>query len=65
MFELLADMNRLVFAPPLLVGVSLVYAATRHEDLRSILSGAASFGWWTVVFMLGVAGLLQLLAAFQ
>ena len=65
MITLLAEINRLVFAPPLLVGVSLVYAATRHEDLRSILRGALSFGGWTAVFMIGVAALLELLAAFQ
>lgn len=65
MFDLLAEANRLLFAPPLLVGVSLVYAATRHEDARSIIRAATSFGVWTAVFMAGVAALLQLLAAFQ
>lgn len=63
--ELLAEMNRLVFAPPLLVGVSLVYAATRHEDPAEILRGAWSFGAWTALFMLGVAAVLQVLGAMQ
>lgn len=63
--QLLAEINRLVFAPPLLIGVSLVYAATRHEDLRSIFRHAASFGVWTAVFMVGVAAVLELLGAMQ
>ena len=65
MLPLLAELNRLVYAPPLLVAVSLVYAATRHEDMRSILRHAASFGGWTVVFMAGVAAAIEALAFFQ
>lgn len=65
MEPLLAEINRLVYAPPLLLAVSLVYAATRHEDMRSILRHATSFGGWTVVFMATVAGAIEALAFFQ
>ena len=65
MLALLAEINRLVYAPPLLVAVSLVYAGTRHEDLRTILRHAASFGGWTVVFMASVAALIEAFAFFQ
>lgn len=59
MLPLLAEINRLVYAPPLLVAVSLVYAATRHEDLSSILRHAGSFGGWTVVFMVIAAAIIE------
>ena len=36
---------------PLLVSVSLVYAATRHEYMGPILSHAIRFALWIVVFM--------------
>lgn len=38
-------------AVPLIVAVSLVYAATRHEDMQPILIHAARFGIWIVGFM--------------
>lgn len=62
---LLAEVNRLVYAPLLLVVVSLVYAGTRHEDLKSILHHAARFGGWTVVFMGVVAVAIEALAMLQ
>ncbi|MEO0531048.1 MAG: hypothetical protein AAF266_10820 [Planctomycetota bacterium] len=62
---LLAEMNRLVYAPPLLVAVSMVYAATRHEDMGAILRHAASFGGWTVAFMVAVAAVIEAFAFFQ
>ena len=62
---LLAEISRLWFALPLLVGVSLVYAATRHEDLGSILDHAKRFGLWTVVFIGSVAAVIEVLAFFQ
>lgn len=65
LLPLLAEVNRLVYAPLLLVCVSLVYAGTRHEDLGNILHHAASFGGWTVVFMAGVAATIEALAFFQ
>ena len=45
---------RLWYAVPLIVGVSLVYAATRHEAMQPILDHAFKFGTSIVLFMLGV-----------
>ncbi|QDV75621.1 hypothetical protein [Botrimarina mediterranea] len=65
MLPLLAEVNRLLYAPPLLVAVSLVYAATRHEDMPSILRHAVRFGVGTVGFMVVVAVAIEALAFFQ
>jgi hypothetical protein len=48
---LLAQANQLWYAFPLIVSISLVYAATRHEDMPSILRHAVRFGGWIVVFL--------------
>jgi len=45
---------RLWYAVPLVVVVSLVYAATRHEVMVPILDHAFKFGTSIVLFMLGV-----------
>ena len=39
------------YAVPLIVAVSLVYAATRHEDMRPIFPHAARTSAWIVAFM--------------
>jgi hypothetical protein len=39
------------YAVPLIIAVSLVYAATRHEDMREILPHALRIGIWIVVVM--------------
>lgn len=65
MLPVLAEINHLFYAPPLLVAVSLVYAATRHEDLGAILRHAGSFGGWTVAFMAAVAVTIEALSFFQ
>ena len=57
---LLASMN-LWYALPLIVSVSLVCAATRHEELNVILLHAVRFGLWIAVFMGVVMGLLKLM----
>lgn len=46
------------YAVPLIVSVSLVCAATRHEEMRPILSHAVRFGLWIVVFMAVVMAVL-------
>lgn len=52
------------YALPLIVSVSLVCAATRHELMRPIVQHAVRFGAWVVAFMavfmvlLGVLGRL-------
>ena len=59
---LLAVMS-LWYALPLIVSVSLVCAATRHEEISVILSHAVRFGIWIIVFMVVVMGLLTLMDA--
>ena len=52
---------RLWYAVPLVVSVSLVYAATRHEDMGPILDHAWRFALWIFVFMGGIFAVLQLM----
>lgn len=59
LMPLLAVMN-LWYALPLIVSVSLVCAATRHEEFGPILQHAMRFGLWIVVFMVVVMGGLTL-----
>ncbi len=59
------DPLRIWFALPIIVSVSLVYAATRHEELRPIVVHAARFAVWIVVFMAIVFAGLQALAWLQ
>ena len=49
---LLAEINDLWYALPLIVSVSLVYAATRHEATDEIMRHAARIGGWIFGFML-------------
>ena len=46
-----AAANRLWYAVPLIVVISLVYGASRHELRRPILEHAFRFGAWIVGFM--------------
>ena len=57
----LLAVTNLWYSLPLIVSVSLVCAATRHEEIRPILSHAVRFGLWIVVFMAAVMGLLTLM----
>lgn len=41
----------LLFFLPLLVVISLVYGATRHEETAAILRHAAHTAYWIVAFM--------------
>ena len=50
---------RLWYAVPLVASISLVYAATRHEEIGPILSHAVRFAAWIVIFMLLVLVALQ------
>ena len=50
--------NRMWWALPLIVSVSLVYAATRHEQMGAILAHAARFALWVVGFMVIAFGIL-------
>lgn len=49
------------YAAPLIVSVSLVCAATRHEEMGPILNHALHFGIWIVVFMVVVMAVLWLM----
>ncbi len=54
--------NEWWYALPLVIVVSLVYAATRHEAMKPILRHAMRFGTWIVGFMVVVfVGLLVLM----
>ena len=53
--------SRLWYAVPLIVAVSLVYAATRHELLEPILRHALYTAVWIVGFMVVVGSVLFLL----
>ena len=56
---------RLWYIVPLVTTVSLVCAATRHEDMRAILIHAARFAIWVVVFMVIVLAVIQFLGWLQ
>ena len=50
------------YAFPLIVVISLVYAATRHEDLKSIFRHAFGCATWIVGLMV-VVGLIMALVS--
>jgi hypothetical protein len=54
---LFAQSDQIWYSLPLVVSISLVYAATRHEDMPSILRHALHFGAWIMFFMVAL-GLL-------
>jgi hypothetical protein len=56
---------RMWYALPIIVSVSLVYSATRHEQMGSILNHAARFAVWIVVFMVIVFAVLQAMTWLQ
>jgi hypothetical protein len=53
--------NNFWYALPLIVVVSLVYAATRHEEMRPILEHSVRIGVWIVGFMVCVFVVLLLM----
>ena len=58
----LLDVNMLWYALPLVVAVSLVYAATRHETMAPILHHAVRAGTYIVGFMLVIFAVLWFLS---
>ena len=56
---------RLWYALPLVTSVSLVCAATRHEQMGPILIHALRFAIWVLVFMGIILGVLQFLSWMQ
>jgi len=67
MLTLLAAMDplRIWYAVPIIVSVSLVYAATRHEEMGPILVHAGRFAVWIVAFMAIVFAALQAMSWLQ
>jgi hypothetical protein len=59
---LAARANQFWYALPLIVAISLVYAATRHEQMGPILRHAARLGIWIVGFMAVVFAVLLLMS---
>jgi hypothetical protein len=57
--------NDLWFALPLVIVVSLVYAATRHEAMEPILRHATRIATWIVGFMVVVFVVLLLAMWYQ
>ena len=49
---------RIWYAVPLIVVISLVYGATRHENLKEILMHSARSAIWVVGFMGIIFGLI-------
>ncbi len=67
MIDLLAasmDVKDFWFSLPLIVTVSLVYAATRHELMGPILSHTVRIGVWIVGFMMIVLAVLLAISWF-
>lgn len=56
---LVAAAARLWHALPLIVVISLVYSATRHEQAGPILSHAARWMLYITAFMVGILAILQ------
>ena len=54
--------NDLWYALPLLISISLVYAATRHEETAAILLHALRVAAWIVGFMAVIFVVLQALS---
>jgi hypothetical protein len=50
------------YALPLIVAVSLAYAATRHERMRPIFGHALRAGLWIVSFMAIIFAVLKILS---
>lgn len=50
------------YALPLIVAVSLVYSATRHERMGPILSHAVRIGIWILGFMVAVLAVISLIS---
>jgi len=57
-----ARVNQFWYALPLIVAISLVYAATRHEQMGPILRHAVRLGVWIAGFMAVVFAVLLLMS---
>lgn len=59
---LIAQMNDMWYALPLIIAVSLVYAATRHEEMAPILTHAGRLAMWIIGFMVAIFAILFVLS---
>jgi hypothetical protein len=57
-FLLFGAINQLWYALPLILVISLVYAATRHELMGPILVHAVRLGVWITGFMVAIFAVL-------
>jgi len=62
--EPLLGTSRIWYCLPLIVSISLVYGATRHELMRQIIEHAVRFGVWIVTFMLAIFSIAVVLSWF-
>jgi hypothetical protein len=60
-----ADPLRIWYAVPIIVSVSLVYSATRHEEMGPIVVHATRFAVWIVAFMAVLFAVLQVMSWLQ
>jgi uncharacterized membrane protein len=60
---LATHVNDMWYALPLIVAVSLIYSATRHEQMRDIINGALRTGIWISGFMLALFLILFLMSS--
>ncbi len=58
----LAQVTKVAYMLPLIVAISLVYGATRHEDMHNILRRATRVGAWISVFLVLIFLGLQLVS---
>ncbi len=58
----IAQVNDMWYALPLILAVSLVYAATRHEQMVPILAHAGRLAMWIIGFMVAIFALLYLIS---
>ncbi|MFW5693058.1 MAG: hypothetical protein ACOCWL_02475 [Thermoguttaceae bacterium] len=61
-WPLIGQVNDMWYALPLILAVSLVYAATRHEETVPILVHAGRLALWIVGFMVAIFALLYLIS---
>lgn len=61
---LLAQVNLMWYAVPLVAAISLVYSATHHEAMRPILTHALRLGLMIIGFMLAIMAVLALISWF-
>lgn len=64
MMPLLAAISIYWDLPVLLVVVSLVYAASRHDGWDRILREAAGWGFRIALFLVSIGGVLYLLSTY-